>query len=83
VTDSWRYSTDELNCLAPRRGRKEREVAIIRTNKKAEKGLREKGEKEIKVRKGCNGLRNKIIGVSPRKETCPCAEKSVADIVIF
>lgn len=66
VTDSNHYSTDELNCLALRRGRKERGVAIIRTNKRAEKGIREKGE-EIKVRKSCNGLRNKMNGVSPRK----------------
>jgi len=67
VTDSWHYWTDELNCLALRRGRKERGVAIRRTSKRAEKGIRENGEKEIKVRKGGNGLRNKINGVSPRK----------------
>jgi len=36
-----------------------------KTDKRAEKGIRENGEKEIKVRKGCNGLRNKINGVSP------------------
>ena len=67
VTDSWHYSTDEKNCLALRRGRKERDVAIRRTNKRAEKGIRENGEKDIKVRKGCKGLRNKINWVSARK----------------
>lgn len=42
-------------------------MAIRRTSKRAEKGIREIGEKEIKVRKGCNGLRNKMSVGSPRK----------------
>ena len=57
VTDSWHCSTDELNCLALRRWRKERGMAIRRTNKRAKKGVQENGEKEKEVRKGCNGLK--------------------------